>query len=180
MLIHSKCNHFQLLTPDSLSIPLPPPPSWQPNFCSLSTNKPFHRKEIHEENNISFRMGLVLLYSFSFCLLLVRFVNCLSHDRNSSIPFYFCSPSGTPIMNRLAHCYLSHTPYIAFMFCFVFSFGFLSAVLIGKFLLFYPLFYLPITCLFLCIFHYALQCFYLSLHLCKLIFKFFFLPLYIF
>ena len=32
LLIHSKCNSFHLLTPDSESIPLPPPPPWQPQI----------------------------------------------------------------------------------------------------------------------------------------------------
>ena len=34
--IHSKCNSLHLLTPDSQSISLPPPPPWQPQVCSLN------------------------------------------------------------------------------------------------------------------------------------------------
>ena len=30
LFIHSKCNSLCLLIPDSISIPIPPPPSWQP------------------------------------------------------------------------------------------------------------------------------------------------------
>ena len=33
--ICSKCNSLRLLTPDSQSIPLPPPPPWQPQACPL-------------------------------------------------------------------------------------------------------------------------------------------------
>ena len=33
---HSKGDSLHLLTPDSQSIPLPPPPPWQPQVCSLS------------------------------------------------------------------------------------------------------------------------------------------------
>ena len=36
LLIHSKCNSLRLLTPDSKSIPLLPPPPWQPQVCSPS------------------------------------------------------------------------------------------------------------------------------------------------
>ena len=34
-LIHFKCNSLHLLTPNSQSVPLSPPPSWQPQVCSL-------------------------------------------------------------------------------------------------------------------------------------------------
>ena len=46
-----------------------------------------------------------------------------------SIPFSFSSPSGIPIVCRLAHFILSYRSLI--LLSFVFSFGFLSAVLIG-------------------------------------------------
>ena len=35
LLIHSKCNHLHLLTPNSPSILLPPPSSWQPQVYAL-------------------------------------------------------------------------------------------------------------------------------------------------
>ena len=34
--IHSKCSSLHLLIPNSQSIPLPPPPAWQPQVCSPS------------------------------------------------------------------------------------------------------------------------------------------------
>ena len=34
LLIHSKCNSLHLLTPNSQSIPLSPPPLWQSQVCS--------------------------------------------------------------------------------------------------------------------------------------------------
>ena len=33
LLIYYKCNSLHLLTPDSLAIPLTPPPPWQPQAC---------------------------------------------------------------------------------------------------------------------------------------------------
>ena len=43
LLIHSKCNSLHLLTPDSQSIPLLLPPSWQPH-CWEAEFKKFHFK----------------------------------------------------------------------------------------------------------------------------------------
>ena len=58
--------------------------------------------------------------------LVSRKFSAIIFSNTFSIPFYFSSPSGIPIIYRLACFILS----IAFLYCFNFSFGFLSAVLI--------------------------------------------------
>lgn len=80
------------------------------------------------------------------------------------IPFSLSFPSEIPIMHRLAHFILSHRDLILPFF--FFSFGFLSAVLIGSF----PLFCLPEHLFFsysLFMIHSAIHCLQLSFHLSK-------------
>ena len=56
LLLHSKCNSLQLLTPDSQSIPLLPPLPWQPQVCC----------QVHEV------FGFFGCFLFVFCFCLVR------------------------------------------------------------------------------------------------------------